>query len=222
MLIAKNLPEILWAEAVAHAAYLRNRASTRALQGATPEGLWNQHKPSVGHLQEFGAAVYVLIEGTNLSKLKLKSERHIFVGFADGPKAIKYYNTRMRQVRVTKNFRFLRDTPVLQREGENGSKDTQASTGTVDAQQPGARAVPTQPETEDRGNPNKRPHLNENDNMPRRSKRQTVRHDYQKLDDPEPDWAYLNYEPTIDELLSTVPGLNHEDASEPKTLREAQ
>jgi len=42
MLIAKNLPKYLWAEAVSHAAYLRNRVSTRALKDTTPDGLWNE------------------------------------------------------------------------------------------------------------------------------------------------------------------------------------
>src|SRR5688572_12212394 len=36
MLFEKGLPEFLWDEAVAHAAYLRNRAPTRALKGKTP------------------------------------------------------------------------------------------------------------------------------------------------------------------------------------------
>lgn len=36
MLNAKNLPQCLWEHAVAHAAYLQNRAPTRALKGKTP------------------------------------------------------------------------------------------------------------------------------------------------------------------------------------------
>jgi transposase InsO family protein len=64
MLISKGLPECLWAEAVSHAAYLRNRASTWALKGATPNELWDGVKPNVTHLREFGSPVYVLIEDT--------------------------------------------------------------------------------------------------------------------------------------------------------------
>jgi hypothetical protein len=73
MLIEKDLPEFLWADAVSHAAYLRNRAPTRALQGATPEERWNGKRPNIKHLQEFGALVYVLLEGTNQSKMRPKS-----------------------------------------------------------------------------------------------------------------------------------------------------
>jgi hypothetical protein len=133
-------------------------------------------------------------------------------------------------VKITRNFRFLKNTSVLQREGENGSEDTQAPTETVDTQQSEAEAVPTQSEVKERGSLNKRSRPDENENIPRRSKRQTVRHDYQKLDDPEPDWAYLDYEngyskeelTEVEEFLSTIPGINNQDANEPKTLREAQ
>jgi hypothetical protein len=37
MIIERHLPESLWAEAVSHATYLRNRAPTRVLAGATPD-----------------------------------------------------------------------------------------------------------------------------------------------------------------------------------------
>ena len=45
MLIERNLPKSLWAEAVVYAAYLRNRAPTRALKDTTPEGAWTGTKP---------------------------------------------------------------------------------------------------------------------------------------------------------------------------------
>ena len=57
MLIAKKLPNFLWAEAVAYAAYLRNRAPTKALCGRTPEEAWTGKKPNVMHLREFGSDV---------------------------------------------------------------------------------------------------------------------------------------------------------------------
>jgi hypothetical protein len=92
MIIERHLPESLWAEAVSHATYLRNRAPTRALAGATPEGAWTGTKPNVKHFREFGVPVYILREGTHRSKLKPKSQKHIFVGFVEGSRAIKYYN----------------------------------------------------------------------------------------------------------------------------------
>lgn len=50
MLIARDLPQFLWAEAAAHAVYLRNRAPSKALDGMTPEEAWTGKKPDVSHL----------------------------------------------------------------------------------------------------------------------------------------------------------------------------
>jgi len=88
MLIGRNLPSFLWAEAVAHATYLRNCAPTKALDGKTPHEVWTGEKPNVSHFQEFGTNVWVLKEGDKLSKLEPKSKKVTFVGFEDGPKAI--------------------------------------------------------------------------------------------------------------------------------------
>src|ERR1700728_1864294 len=88
MLIGRNLPSFLWAEAVAHAVYLRNCAPTKALDGKTLHEAWTGEKPNVSHLQEFRSDVWVLKEGVKLSKLELKSKKVTFVGFEDRPKAI--------------------------------------------------------------------------------------------------------------------------------------
>ena len=50
MLKARNLPFYLWDLAVVHAAYLRNRTHTNALEGRTPYQLWEDKKPDVSHL----------------------------------------------------------------------------------------------------------------------------------------------------------------------------
>ncbi|KAG2063072.1 hypothetical protein BDR04DRAFT_1039216 [Suillus decipiens] len=57
MITKRELPEFLWAEAVAHATYVRNQAPTRALDHATPEEVWSGKKPDMSYLQEFGVPV---------------------------------------------------------------------------------------------------------------------------------------------------------------------
>jgi hypothetical protein len=106
MIIAKGLPTRLWAEAVSHAAYIRNRAPTRALEGKTPHEAWTGEKPDITHLQEFGCPVYILDEGDR-SKLAPKSEKMIFVGFEDGPKAVRYYKPETQKVLVSRNYKFI-------------------------------------------------------------------------------------------------------------------
>ena len=109
MLTAQSMPEFLWEQAVAHVAYIRHRAYTRTLEGeATPYEAWFRKKPEVAHLQEFSIPVWVLLQGQKvLRKMLLKLKRRAFVGFEDGPKAVKYYDAETRQILTSRNYRFL-------------------------------------------------------------------------------------------------------------------
>ena len=61
MLIAKDLPKHLWAEAVMYSCYLRNCMITRSLKGnITPHEMFWQQKPNVSTIQEFGSPCWVL------------------------------------------------------------------------------------------------------------------------------------------------------------------
>ena len=106
MLVAKGLPSFLWDEAVAHANYLRNRVGTGALVDRTPYEAWFGVKPNVSHLREFGCDVWVLDETLNLSKLKPKARKMVFVGFIDGSKSIRYYDATTRRIKVSRNISF--------------------------------------------------------------------------------------------------------------------
>jgi hypothetical protein len=106
MLIEKNLPPYLWAEAVAHAAYIRNRSPTKALDGKIPHEVWTGRKPNISHFREFGSDVWVLHQGEKQSKLAPKSKKMKFMGFLDGQKAMQYYDPSKCTVRVSKNVAF--------------------------------------------------------------------------------------------------------------------
>ena len=105
MLIEKNLPASLWAEAVTHATYIRNRSPTQALGNRTPYEAWHGSRP-VRHFQEFGRDVWVLRQGEKPSKLEPKSLKMKFVGFLDAKKAIRFYDPSKRSVRDSRNFTF--------------------------------------------------------------------------------------------------------------------
>ena len=108
MLKGQELPEFLWEYAIAHAAYLRNRAYTKFLKNKTPYEKWNKSKPNVTHLREFGAPVWVLLQGQNVPrKMLAKSKRRAYVGFDDGSKSVLYYNAETRRVLTSRNYRFL-------------------------------------------------------------------------------------------------------------------
>ena len=72
----------------------------------TPFEAWSGTKPDVSHLREFGCDVWILDEDKNRSKLAPKSKKMIFTGFEDGPKAVRYYDTMTRKIKVSRNFVF--------------------------------------------------------------------------------------------------------------------
>src|ERR1700761_512114 len=154
ILIARNLPSFLWAEAVSHAAYIRNRSPTRALEGMTPDELWNGRKPNMSHLREFGSTVWILKEGDKPSKILAKSSKHIFVGFNNGPKAIKYWDKSSRQIKVSRNFIFSETKPTeieidevrrLPLEGEPGNNSNQQPSIPSSTIQSAATPTPIKP-----------------------------------------------------------------------------
>lgn len=70
MLSHAGLPNSYWAEALATAAYLRNRTPTTAIkEAATPYEKWYGRKPSVDHLRVFGCVAYAHIPDEERRKL---------------------------------------------------------------------------------------------------------------------------------------------------------
>ena len=61
MMAQAELPEHHWAEAVATAAYLRNRIPTRSLKSTTPYEKWFKRKLNLGHIRVFGCMCYAYI-----------------------------------------------------------------------------------------------------------------------------------------------------------------
>ena len=143
MLIAKGLPTFLWDEAIFHVVYIWNQSPTRALKGKTPHEAWTRKKPDVSHFREFGSDVWILDESKNRSKLTPKSKKMVFVGFMEGPRAVRYWDKERRAIKVSRNFAFseneeleelqVMEVPGLEAEGENpqvsASKITPDTTG---------------------------------------------------------------------------------------------
>ena len=211
MLIAKNLPSFLWEEAVTHAAYLRNRAPTRALQQITPEEAWSGRKPDISHLQEFGSDVWILSEGDKISKLQPKSKKYIFVGFMDGPKAVRYYDAEKRHIRVSRNYIFADPAKTainietgrkLLLEGENKDSGNQQSHAKVESQVSDGRE-PSNPDKEELTpeiqeiQTNKPTFLPALSKIPRRTARMVTDHDYARLNNPRAQPAKPREQPEL-------------------------
>ena len=85
MLHDSDLPKFLWAEAAAHAVYLKNRTWTRTIGEMTPYEVLNGCKPNVGNLQLWGCRVQVHSPGG--SKLDDCSVTGCWIGFDAKTKA---------------------------------------------------------------------------------------------------------------------------------------
>ncbi len=108
MLIAAQLPEFLWEPTVAHVTYLRNLSYTKPLAKMTPYQIWHGRKPDVTNLREFGAPVWVLLQGQKVQRKMLpKSQRRAYVGYDKGSKSVRYYNAATKNILTSRNFWFL-------------------------------------------------------------------------------------------------------------------
>jgi len=98
MLNEKNLPNYFWAEAVATAVYIMNRTHTMAVHGMTPEEKFTGKKPDVSHLRVFGYIAYVHVPDEKKSKLDLKAEKCIFIGYSSEQKGYRCFNPSIRKL----------------------------------------------------------------------------------------------------------------------------
>ena len=70
MIAHAGLPNSYWGEAVATAAYVRNRMPTTAIKNnQTPYERWYGRKPNVNHLRVFGCVAYTHVPDSDRQKL---------------------------------------------------------------------------------------------------------------------------------------------------------
>jgi hypothetical protein len=119
MLGASGLPKFLWDEAVLHKVWLKNRSPTRALVDKTPLEASGGGKPDLSDLHEFGATIYVHVDGKKLDNRGVEAK---FVGYDSERKGYRVYWPTKRRVTVERNVRFHPDeVPIsgdIQSEGE--------------------------------------------------------------------------------------------------------
>lgn len=78
---AKDLNEVLWAEAINYAVFTINQTGTSSVQNKSPADLWFGRKVNLNKLKSFGCKCFVLIEDHKRAKTEKKSKQGIFVGY---------------------------------------------------------------------------------------------------------------------------------------------
>ena len=117
MLQHKQLSNAFWAEAINTATYVLNRAPTTAVEGKTPEEVWSGTKPSVQHLRVFGCDAYAHVPDEKRTKLDSKSRKCIFLGYVEGTKCYRLYDTENGSIIKSRDVKFVECENIKQTEG---------------------------------------------------------------------------------------------------------
>jgi len=80
MLIAKNLSNEYWAEAVATAIYIMNKCLKKTAKNRVPQKAWTSMKHNVEHLNFFECVAYTHVPDELRKKLDNKGHKCIFFG----------------------------------------------------------------------------------------------------------------------------------------------
>ena len=107
MLQHAGLTNTYWAEAVASAAYVRNRVVTSALsKGITPYELWYGKKPDVSNLKVFGCIAYAHVNDSSRQKLDSKALKVRFVGYSTRSKGYRVLDENSGRLFISRDLVF--------------------------------------------------------------------------------------------------------------------
>jgi hypothetical protein len=113
MLIQSGMPNFLWAEAIRHSVWLRNRSYTRAPLngGKTPHESSTGNKPDLSNLIEWGSRVWVKVLG--VKKLEPRAVEGVFVGYDDESKGYRIYWPGKRIVSIERDVYYNKNDALL-------------------------------------------------------------------------------------------------------------
>jgi hypothetical protein len=104
MLLERDMPKILWVEALNYATWVKNCLPLRATLGKTPYELIDKPKPNLALAHEFGTPVYVhIITG---GKLEVKAEEATFVRVDQESKGYRIWWAGKQKVSIERNVTF--------------------------------------------------------------------------------------------------------------------
>ena len=121
MLDASKLPDYLWAEAISHHVWIRNRVPTRSVKhDKTPLELATGHKPDLSNVHPWGCKAWV--KRLDVGKLEPRADECRFIGFDSESKGLRVYWPGKNRVSVERDIYFNEkdalDNDEVQIEGE--------------------------------------------------------------------------------------------------------
>ena len=107
LMLHAGLAKSYWAEAVATAAYMKNRTPTRSLVGdITPYERWYGRKCDVSRLRVFGCTAYARLPAQLRQKLDDRAHRLRFIGYDKGSKGYRLMDDETKKVHICRDVVF--------------------------------------------------------------------------------------------------------------------
>ncbi|KAG8492427.1 hypothetical protein CXB51_009682 [Gossypium anomalum] len=106
LLFEKNLPKIMWAEAVNTTVYIQNRLPTKALAHKTPFEAWFGFKPSLAHIKVFGYLCYSQVTAVKKDKLSKRAVPGILTGYSMVKKGYRILDPLTNKIQVSRDVVF--------------------------------------------------------------------------------------------------------------------
>ncbi|KAE8692869.1 Detected protein of unknown function [Hibiscus syriacus] len=129
MRIHARLPKLLWVEAINTAAYLINCGPLVPLDGGIPEEVWSKKEINLSHLRMFGCISYVHIDSAERSKLDVKSNKCVFVGYGGDELGYRFWEYENRKIIRSRDVIFNENVMYKDRSStESSSSNTDTET----------------------------------------------------------------------------------------------
>ena len=106
MLAHANLPQGYWAEAIAAAAYLRNRVAISPVEQKTPHEMWYGRRPNLSHLHVFGCIAYAQVPDCERKKFDGKARKLCFVGYCTTSKDYRLFDEETLKLIKSRDVNF--------------------------------------------------------------------------------------------------------------------
>ena len=106
MLLGKNVPTSLWAEAINYSCYLQNQIPCRADPHSTPNTLFCSAVPHLFKVREFGTTAYLHQSAPNIDKLSSKTKLCILVGIEESSRLYRLYEPTTNRIHLSRDVDF--------------------------------------------------------------------------------------------------------------------
>ena len=119
MLSQSGLSKAFWAEALMYASHIVNRLPASAFDGKTPKEVWSgQPVSDYDRLHIFGCPAYFHVTE---SKLDPRAKKAVFVGFSEGVKGFRLWNSESKKIILSRDVTF--DESAMLKQIPQGTKN---------------------------------------------------------------------------------------------------